>query len=319
MADPLRRVVRARVLRAVGACARFLPRSVAGAFLRCLAHAARLTRFETAIKNNLERAMGSTLSPSQRRKIAREVRLFSARLIEEWLFLARASASGRSRAKVEAWIRSNVAFDRSCEPIFEAARAGRGLLIATAHLGNWELLATALRLRGLDGAVVGLRKHRDPSSDWLVAMRAGLGVRTIPQDAPPREILGVLRSGATLGILCDLEVRRLAGMHVPFFGIEALTQTAPAALSRASRLPIHPVRIVARGRGYLILAEEALKADASLAREAATADVLRRLNAVYERWIREDPSQWAWHQPRWRTGPGEREAPPLHSRRGAAE
>ena len=113
-------------------------------------------------------------------------------------------------------------------------RSGRGLLIATAHLGNWEILAAALRQRGLDGAVVGLRKHRDPSSAWLVAMRSALSVRTIAQDAPPREVLGVLRGGGTLGLLCDLEVRRLSGIHVPFFGVEALTQTAPAALSRAA-------------------------------------------------------------------------------------
>ncbi|HUR28196.1 MAG TPA: hypothetical protein VM509_08410, partial [Planctomycetota bacterium] len=270
--------------------------------------------FEARIQSNLELALGRELSVEQRSRLGRDVRLHAARQAEEWLFLARAQRGERARAGVLRWLEQHVAYDASCERLFELARAQRGVLIATAHLGNWEILAAALRQRGLDGAVVGLRKHRDPSSDWLVALRSGLAVRTIAQDAPPREVLGVLRSGGTLGVLCDLEVRRLAGVHVPFFGVPALTQTAPAALARAARLPIVPVRCVARGAGYVMQVDAPLELDPSLSRADATLDVLTRLNATYERWIREDPAQWAWHQPRWRTRPGERDAPPLHSR-----
>ncbi len=314
MADPLRRRLRARALACLCTASRFVPRRLTHACLRTLARAARFTRFEAQTLANLEATLGRELSEAQRRVIAREVRLFSARLFEEWMFLARAAQGPRARGKVEAWLASQVEFDASCARLFSAAREGRGLLIATAHLGNWEVLAAALRMRGLDGAVVGLRKHRDPSANWLVGMRGALSVRTIPQDAPPREVLGVLRAGGTLGLLCDLEVRRLSGIHVPFFGLEALTQTAPAALSRAAGLPIHPVRIVARGERYVVFAEEPLELARDLPREAATRDLLAQLNRIYERWIREDPAQWAWHQPRWRTRPGERTAPPLHSR-----
>ena len=112
----------------------------------------------------------------------------------------------------------------------------------------------------------------------------------------------------------EFEVRRLAGIHVPFFSVEALTQTAPAALARAARLPIHPVRVVARGRRYVVFADEPLQLAPELPRDEAMFDLLTRLNATYERWIREDSAQWAWHQMRWRTRPGERTAPPLHSR-----
>jgi len=102
---------------------------------------------------------------------------------------------------------------------------------------------------------------------------------------------------------------------VPFFGVPALTQTAPAALARAARLPILPVRCVARGAGYAMLADEPLELGPALPRAEAALELLARLNATYERWIREDPAQWAWHQPRWRTRPEEAfAAPPLHSR-----
>ncbi len=314
MPDPLRRRIRVKLVTGLSAAARFVPRPLMHATLQTLSRAAHYTRFEAQIQENLELALGVELSIEARSRIGREVRLHCARQFEEWLFLARAQQGARARARVERWLDANVKYDASCERLFELTRAGHGALIATAHLGNWEVLACALRRRGLDGAVIGLRKHRDPSADWLVRMRAGLSVRTVAQDAPPREVLGVLRAGGTLGVLCDLEVRRLSGIHVPFFGVLALTQTAPAALARAAHLPIVPVRCVARGSGYVMFVDEPLQLSRTLERADASLDLLTRLNATYERWIREDLAQWAWHQPRWRTRPGERSAPPLHSR-----
>lgn len=315
MADPLRRRLRARAVGFASRHAHWIPPACLSAGLRTLARAARFTRIERRILDNLELAFGAELSFAERSQIARDVRLHAARLAQEWLFLAGASRSAKAHAAVDRWLDEHVEFDASCATLFERTRAGRGALIATAHLGNWEVLAAALRRKGLDGAVIGLRKHRDPSADWLVKLRGGLGVRTLAQDSPPREVLGVLRAGGTLGVLCDLEVRRLAGVHVPFFGVPALTQTAPAALARAARTPIVPVRCVARGAGYRVSVDAPLEFVSHLDKPAATLDLLARLNATYERWIREDPGQWAWHQPRWRTRPGERPAPPLHSRK----
>ena len=315
MSIPLRRRFRAQFVSGLSSSARCMPRPLLYSGLKFLARTARFSRFEAQIQSNLELVLGSELNGIQRAKLGGAVRLFCARQVEEWLFLSRARQGAEARARVEHWLDERVKFDASCERLLESGRAGRGLLIATAHLGNWEVLACALRRRGLDGCVIGMRKQRDPNADWLVHMRAGLSVRTIAQDAKAREVLGVLRAGSTLGMLCDLEVRRLAGIHVPFFGIPALTQTAPAALARAARVAIVPVRCVARAKGYVVFAEEPLELSRTLARHEASLDLLTRLNATYERWIREDLAQWAWHQPRWRTRPGERSAPPLYSRR----
>jgi KDO2-lipid IV(A) lauroyltransferase len=150
-------------------------------------------------------------------------------------------------------------------------------------------------------------------------MRRAYDVESLPQRIAPRRLLERLRAGETLGVLCDLEVRRLAGAWLPFFGVPALTMTAPAALARAARLPLFPVRCVVRGARYRLIADEPLALDPALPRRDATLDLMTRLNAVFERWIRADPEQWAWHQPRWRTPAGERRAPPLHARAPVAD
>jgi KDO2-lipid IV(A) lauroyltransferase len=273
---------------------------------------ARFTHFETVARRNLERALGAETTASERARIARGVRRHGARLVYEWTRLAR----GDMLAHLDRFL----VFDASIERLERVHARGRGLIVCTAHIGNWELLAAGLRRRGLEGAVVGTRKQHDSSADWLVEMRRAYGVESLPQRSSPRQLLEVLRAGRTLGLLCDLEVRRIAGEFLPFFGMPALTMTAPAALARAAGLPLVPARCVLRGDRYHVLVDEPLRLDRSLERREATRDMMRRVNAVIEGWIRADPEQWAWHQPRWRTRPGEweRAARPLAARGEAA-
>jgi KDO2-lipid IV(A) lauroyltransferase len=278
------------------------PEPLVSGALWAAAGLARWSRYERLTRQNLALALGAETSAAERARIARGVRRHAARIFAEWLRLAASDAGERG-----AWIDELVELDPSAERLAARAAGGQGLLIATAHLGNWELLAAALRRRGLDGAVVGRHRRDDSSSTWLVEMRAGLGIATLAQDEPARRMLEILRRGATLGILCDLEVRRLDGRFVPFFGRPALTMTAPAALARAARTSVFPMRCVARGSRYLLSAAPPLALRPDLDRDRAQEVLLGQLNAVFERWIREDPEQWAWHQPRWRSAP---DAPP---------
>jgi len=298
MAEPLRRRVRGRAIALLtgatgGACDPLVRMTLAGT-----AELLRWSQYHRTTLENLALAFPDDGS-DRHRAIARGVRRHTARVVHEWLSLARAARSERERARISEWIARTVVLDPSVERLDELARAGRGILIVTAHLGNWELLAARLRQRGLDGAVIGLHRRDDSASDWLVRMRAALGVRTLAQDEPPRRALEILKGGATLGILCDLEVQRLAGEMVPFFGRQALTMSAPAALARASGRPLVPVRCVLRGDRYVLSVDEPLELRGG-ERRAAAIDLLGRMNATFERWIRETPEQWAWHQPRWR-------------------
>jgi KDO2-lipid IV(A) lauroyltransferase len=299
MAEPLRRRVRARALDALTRLAGSPFDPLLGVALAAGARAAQRTSAARRIERNLALAYGAELDAQAREKLVREVLAHTARLVREWLWMARAGRSERERQRVERWIDASVEFDASCDELRRRATRGRGVLIVTAHLGNWELLAAALRRAGLDGAVVGLRKRNDSSADWLVGLRAGLGVRSLAQDSSPRDVLNVLRDGATLGLLCDLHARRLDNVDAPFFGRLAPTMTAPAALARASGLPLTPVRCVREGARYRIRVDEPLELAASSDKRAAALDLLTRMNAVFERWIRAAPEQWAWHQRRW--------------------
>lgn len=320
MAEPLRRRVRAALLRGTTSIAGVLPRSSVRAGLGALARIGTHTAYGERARMNLVAALGDELSPAECEQLARAVFAHSGRQLGEWLRLARSGPfePGSSRG---AWIDAVVHIDDSIARLEEVLAAGRGAIIVTAHLGNWELLAAALRRRGMHGAVVGLAKRNDSSANWLTSMRRACGVETLAQDSPPRQLLRVLKSGGILGLLPDLEVRRLDGEFLPFFGRPALTMTAPAAFARAHRAPLVPVRCVATdvapgaGAGeYVLSVAEPLALDAALPRREATLDLTTRLNSLFEQWIRETPEQWAWHQNRWRTAPGEYDAVPLVER-----
>jgi len=313
MVEPLRRRLRGRLVRLASATSVALPRPVVLGGLQGAAWLSRFSGFEQTTRANLELALGDELEEEELRRIAAGVRRHTARIAYEWLQLA--SIGGRR----ERWLREHVDVDDSISVLREELARGRGALVVTAHIGNWELLAATLARLGFGGAVVGLEKRKDPTAAWLVEMRRSYGAETIPQHSHPRALVRVLERGEVLGMLCDLEARRLAGEFVPFFGKPALTMSAPAALARSRRVRLVPARCVLPREGaphYRLSVEEPLAYDFARPRAEATRELLTRLNAVFEGWIRETPDQWAWHQPRWRARPGELEASPAAPRPG---
>ena len=315
MAKRKRRESRKQLFQLWPKCNGPITRPAVRAGLYGLAAAARTTSLQTQILTNLEVAFPGDDQRKKRKRIAGHVRHHIARLAAEWGRLGRGVCE-------RDWLESRVALDESMEHFDELHKRGKGVLIVTPHLGNWELLAPKLVARGCRGAVVGRRRLRDPSGTLLERMRTPWGFDTLPQDGSPREILRRLRDGQVIGILPDLEVPRLAGTRLPFLGKDALVMTAPAALARAAKLPLLPATCVlneteaggpdARSP-YQIRFGEPIPRDPADPNEVATATWLR----TFESWIRDAPSQWIWYQDRWRTPPSPADSVPLSSLRAA--
>ncbi len=299
----------------VGRLVAALPDIVLRGGLHAAAVAASLGPWNKQARSNLDLALGEELDEITRRHTAKACLHHAARIASEWLRLSRLEGTGRRAARVQRWMEENISIDESIHHFDAELDAGRGVVIATAHIGNWELLGARLvphvRAHGVNPVAVGLDRH-----GWLRRLRESYGVESLPQNTHPRRLLEVLAAGRPIALLADMEVRRLAGTFLPFFGTDALTMTAPAALARSAGCAILPMRCyIPRGEtGYHICTEPPLSIDPDLPRKEATHALTRRLNSVYETWIRETPEQWAWYQPRWRTRPGTLDAIPLKAR-----
>ena len=265
----------------------------------------RLARHLAIAFPDLDAAALAARTRAARRHLARQVRELGR--------------FGRGAEREAAWLDDLVTVDDSVAHLEELVAAGRGAIVITPHLGNWELLAATLRRHGFDGAVVGRRRARDPGGTWLEELRSRWGVTTLAQDVSPRELLRRLKGGEVIGLLPDVEVPRLAGLRTDFLGRDALVMTAPAALARAARLPLLPARCVAEGAGYRLSFGEPLVApsgsDSGDPRDPRP--LTEAWVRLFEAWIRETPEQWIWYHDRWRTPPGPADGVPLAALRHA--
>ena len=181
--------------------------------------------------------------------------------------------------------------------------APRGAVTLTAHFGNWEILgAMGPAVRPL--AVVA-RRPNDPRLARLADdLRRRAGITVVYQDDSPRPLLRLLRDGGAVGILADQDVRRLPGIFVPFFGVDAYTLTAPVQLAQASEATLRVYLCVREGSRYRMVWSERIDPGT----KAGGPDAIRRATLEWTRFleaaIREHPEQWMWMHRRWRTRPG---------------
>jgi len=186
----------------------------------------------------------------------------------------------------------------------QAYRAGKGVIGLTGHIGNFELMAAYLSLKGYKLSVVG-REVYDPRLDrLLVKNRESVGLESIPTSAGVKPILKALRAGRFLGVLADQDSSRVRGVFVNFFGRPARTPAGPALLAYKTGAPIVPMAIVRKNKNkYKIIIKPPVELAFSENREKDMTDVTQRCTQVLEAIIREYPDQWLWMHERWKSKP----------------
>jgi KDO2-lipid IV(A) lauroyltransferase len=180
-----------------------------------------------------------------------------------------------------------------------AKREGRGVLIATAHFGNWELSAFAHALL-TEPMNVMVRPLDNPLVDRLVETRRMLsGNRLVFKKDAARSVLKALKNNEPVGILIDQNTTPAEGVFIHFFGKPACAGTAFAKLAHHSQAPVIPGFALwsEKTRSYTIhfLPEVPLTGD--------PATDTQRIHAVLEDAIRQNPDQWMWIHRRWKTRP----------------
>jgi Kdo2-lipid IVA lauroyltransferase/acyltransferase len=198
------------------------------------------------------------------------------------------------RETVGAWVRCE-----GMEHYDAAIRAGRGVLFATAHLGNWELSAFAHALFRSPMEVV-VRPLDNPLIDALVERRRALsGNRPIAKQEAARAILKALKANQAVGILIDQNSAPEAGVFVDFFGVPACAPVGFAKLAARSGAAVIPGFALwsEQERRYVLRFYPAVPMTGDAARDT------QAIQSRLERVIREYPEQWLWIHRRWKTRP----------------
>jgi KDO2-lipid IV(A) lauroyltransferase len=198
--------------------------------------------------------------------------------------------------------RDNVRQWVACEGFenFENARArGRGVLIATAHLGNWELSAFAHAYLAAPMHIV-VRPLDNAKIDALVEQRRALsGNHLIEKKDAARDILRALQAGDAVGILIDQNTTPGEGVFIDFFGVKACAGGAFVKLAHHTGAAVVP--------GYAVWSEKdrryTLRFEPEVEMSGDSKQDTQRVHARLEAVIRKYPDQWLWIHRRWKTRP----------------
>lgn len=182
---------------------------------------------------------------------------------------------------------------------------GRGIIIVSPHLGNWEMLVFGWAT--YDGPMSYLARPLDnPLLEKLTAdLRKKFGNRPINKTNSVMTAARVLREEGLLGILADVNAHPKEGVFVPFFGIPACTSTGVALLAMRTNSAILPMCGAwdEEEQHYVAVHGKLIYAADTGERRSDILQTTAAFTAEVEKLIRRFPDQWLWIHKRWKTRP----------------
>jgi lauroyl/myristoyl acyltransferase len=250
-------------------------------------------KYMKAIRANLSVILGSAADSQPVRRAADEMVRGHASAWLDFLHFA-----ARPPEEAALLVESVVGFSR----LVEARLKGKGVVLLTAHLGNWEV-------GGLMLAEVKQPIHVVLVPDLFAGvervrrrMHARAGVTEIPVDRTFLPTLAVLRALDRNGIVAMQGDRDFdnTGIPAPFFGREAYFPRGPFRVAMATGAVVLPAFIVSvPGGRYRAIIEEPITIEDAGDRDGALRRNVARYVAVLERYVRTYPEQWYCFYPFW--------------------
>jgi len=242
-------------------------------------------------------AMGLALTPHEARQLVRKMfRNLGATFVEGLMLPAILRRSHPD----------DFAHLEGAEHLTAALAQGRGAIIVTAHMGNWEMgCLPASKVAGSMMAIA--RPMRNPLLDRNARkLRATLGTTIVDRQGAMRHVLRHLHNGGLVAMLID-QNQRSGGVFVDFFGKLASTVPTPASIALKYNVPVLAACTWRDDDGFHhhfhcdppfeLIRTGNHKADVV----ANTAMFTKRI----EEYIRRHPDQWFWLHQRWRKRPPE--------------
>ena len=243
--------------------------------------------------DNLRCAFGRQKSPSEIRSIAKQVFVNLVNLVFEIGWSLRLDkADFAEYFNIEGYHHIKKAYDK-----------GRGVLVLTAHFGNWELLTVVAEMIKFPLSIVVRPLDFKPLDHLFFNLRTRFGGKIIPKKRSFRKILKSLNRGEMVGLLMDQNVDWYEGVFTDFLGRRACTNHGLALLALKTGAPVVPVFMVREKTGLIGKFGPEIPFIHTGDRRKDIEVNTRQYNRVIEDMILEYPDQWFWIHQRWKTKP----------------
>lgn len=238
---------------------------------------------------NLRAAFCKTKTPSQLKKVVRLLNMRIGQTVAEMIGLSR-----MDNHYADKYIR-NV----STNLMFEAKEKGRGVIMLTAHFGNWELSAMKSAFLGLPLFVLAREQSMRRVNELLNRLRESKGSQVVRKGMSTRELVKALHDGEMIGMLGD-QSGGPNGIVADLFGRPVSTPYGAFRISAKTGAIILPAFLVRENGPYHSLC---IEPPIEVKEGEDLAPHIRKYNQILEGFATKYPEQWLWFHRRWKHCP----------------
>jgi KDO2-lipid IV(A) lauroyltransferase len=244
---------------------------------------------------SLNIAFGKEKSRQEIEKIARDCFMYMAKSAVELMFFFDKPNVLKERVQI-----------RGRQNLDKALTAGKGVILVSAHFGNFPLLLGRLAVEGYKPAGI-MRPMRDAKVEKIFfEKREKFGVKTIysqPRNECVNNTIGALRNNELVFIPIDQNFGT-GGVFVNFFGQKAATATGPVILAQRTKAALIPCFIIRQPDDrHIIIFEPELGLIEGKDTQDTISINIQRLTDIIEAYIRKYPAEWGWIHRRWKSKP----------------
>jgi len=191
---------------------------------------------------------------------------------------------------------------RGEEYLLNAMHNDKGVILISAHLGNWEIVPLFWSLYfNAPITVVARQIQNKIINRWIHALRIRFGSRVIYKDDALPEMTRTLRNGKILAILIDQGIKSSLGIKIKFFNKFVTATPAASLLAMRCKSPVLPGFCTRNEDGEFTIRLEpplVLKRTGDLSADLRTNTQI--MTDAIEKMVRKYPEQWFWVHKRWR-------------------
>jgi KDO2-lipid IV(A) lauroyltransferase len=290
MLKKLRRLSAYLLIRALVSAAEMLPRGAGAAFFAKLGAAAYFLfgKSRAIALANLDLVYGHTLSDKDIRRIAKAAFVNLGRFAYDVARLRRETPGSIKRIVA---VRGQRHLDR-------ALAGGKGVIVLSGHIGNWELLGAYLSMMGYPVTVLATRIKDSRLNDLLTDLRRSAGLKVVERSRGLRQAFRCLRKGEILGVLIDQDTS-VQSVVVDFMGEPTKTAIGPVRLAARTGAPIVPLAMLMNEEGkYEVEVSEPVSV---VGGDSGLEHDVENCSKAVERFIQKEPTQWVWMHKRWKS------------------
>lgn len=261
-----------------------------GAYLGRIIHKVWTSRRKIA-RENLAAALGKELSAEEIDKITRRVFENIGRTTLELARFGRTKLEGVRKICVGA----------NEHLVKEAIDYGRGLMVVTAHFGNWEMLGSWIATLGYPMNFFVAVQHNPYIDKMVTKFRREMGVEIItPTRGGVRAVFKALKKNQIVGIAAD-QHDPTGNLILDFFGRKATVPIGPAVFAQRAGCPLLPC-LLRRERfdRHVVLSSNLIYPDSGSDPQEDIERMTKEHTVFLENRIREYPDQWMWTHRRWK-------------------